>query len=479
MRRAAWALAILLILLAPQINTTEAWSNGGYSADTTNPDYGTHDWIAQHALDWLPAQKKQYIADNFASYLFGTELPDLPASQGGIGDTTKHHIYYSASGVLQDDAAAKRAEAEYQAALSYLETENYPEAAKHAGAMAHYIADVAVFSHVMGTPTEWGVEIHHPDYETHVNSITSTYSATYIKPLQFDGALTTLSAGDAARQLALDTTLDDGATYTARWMDQNYDWGSTAFTGRSWESVNYATNEVADVLSTLYDAYTPPKTQTAITCSTSVTTAKENEQITISGSINADVSATVTIYQKIGGNWATITSTTTTHGAFSVPIALKAGYYIMKAAWTGDSTYEGAASPEFTISVQPRTGIMKVTVVDDKDSPISGATAKTTTTPTEQTSLEGTTSTDGTATFGNIRVGSYTFNASKTGYKANTGTGQVVEDQTNIIKIVLTRNNAGVPGYPSEAVLVGLILIIGYFILFKTNLKKWNKSNIN
>ncbi|XES76381.1 MAG: hypothetical protein ACBZ72_09385 [Candidatus Bathyarchaeia archaeon] len=27
-----------------------AWSNGGYSADPATPDYGTHDWIAQHAL---------------------------------------------------------------------------------------------------------------------------------------------------------------------------------------------------------------------------------------------------------------------------------------------------------------------------------------------------------------------------------------------------------------------------------------------
>ncbi len=33
---------------------TTAWSYGGYSADPSDPDYGTHDWIAQHALDWLP-----------------------------------------------------------------------------------------------------------------------------------------------------------------------------------------------------------------------------------------------------------------------------------------------------------------------------------------------------------------------------------------------------------------------------------------
>ncbi len=50
----AWALPLLLIVgLASQAT---AWSNGGYSADPTNPDYGTHDWLAEHALDWLPAE---------------------------------------------------------------------------------------------------------------------------------------------------------------------------------------------------------------------------------------------------------------------------------------------------------------------------------------------------------------------------------------------------------------------------------------
>jgi hypothetical protein len=472
MRRTALLSTLLLItLLLPQTNA-EAWSNGDYSADPTNPDYGTHDWIAQHALDWLPTQKKQYITDNLQLYLYGTELPDLPATQGGIGDTTKHHIYYSASGVLQDDAAATRAEEEYQTALTYLNAGNYPEAAKHAGAMTHYIADLAVFSHVMGKPTDWGAETHHSDYENHANSITTTYTATYINPLQFDETLTTLSAGDAARQLALDTTLDDGGTHTAKWMDQNYNWATTAFPNRSWESANLAVNEVADVLTTLYDAYTPPKTQTTITCFASKTTAKENEQITISGTINADTSATVTIYRNVDGSWVTSTSTTSTHGAYSTPIPLTVGNYTIKAAWTGDSIHEGATSSEITLNVQPRTGTIKITAADEKNSPISGATITTTKTPTEQTSLQGTTSADGTTTFNSVRIGAYTINASKTGYKTNTGEGQVVEDQTTTLKIVLTKNNAEVPGYPIEAIIFGIILVMGYFSLLEINRKK-------
>jgi len=80
-------LGFLLISISMSVFVTGglAWSNGGYSADPSNPDYGTHDWIPQHALDWLPNQEKQYILDNLATYLYGTELPDNGAAPDGIG----------------------------------------------------------------------------------------------------------------------------------------------------------------------------------------------------------------------------------------------------------------------------------------------------------------------------------------------------------------------------------------------------------
>jgi hypothetical protein len=463
MRRAILIPAFLLtILLTPQIGLATAWSNGGYSADINNPDYGTHDWIAQHALDWLPAEKKQYITDNLATYLYGTELPDLPSMQGGIGDTTKHHIYYSADGTLEDDASAVRAEAEYQLALSFLETGNDAEAAKHAGAMTHYIADMAVFGHVMGASTDWGTETHHSDYENHVTSITTSYSASYTKPLQFNGVLTTLPVGDAARQLALDTTLDNGGTHTASWMDTNYDWTNTAFTDRSWESVNLATNKIADALSTLYDAHTPPKTQTIITLTTSKTTAKENEQITVSGTINADVTATVTIQKNEGSSWTTITNTSSTHGAYSTQITPPEGSHTIRATWTGDATHEPATSTTTTLTITPRTGTLKITAIDDQNTPIPGATITTTKTPTGQTPLQDTTTTDGTATFSDIRTGDYTINAAKTDHNTNTSEAQITDQQTTTIQITLTRTPDKIPGYPIEAVMIGIALFLGY-----------------
>jgi len=148
------------------ITNVSAWSNGGYSADPGNPDYGTHDWIAQHALDWLPVEEKQYILENLAAYLYGTELPDNSQALDGIGDKAKHHIYFWANGSLRDDAAAIRASEEYVSTLNLLKAKDFARAAKNAGIMSHYIVDVAVFGHVTGSGTDWGAETHHTeDYE--------------------------------------------------------------------------------------------------------------------------------------------------------------------------------------------------------------------------------------------------------------------------------------------------------------------------
>ena len=234
------------------IPSATCWSNGGYSADPSQPDYGTHDWIAQHTLDFLPAEEKQYLTSNLNTYLFGTELPDLPASQGGIGDTTKHHVYYSASGALTDDASAQRANAMYNQALNYLKTNDPVNAAKTAGAMTHYIADLAVFGHVMGASTAWGTETHHSDYETYVNTRTDNYQDTFNTYLSYDGNLAVLSAYDATVNLAYNTVFGDLSNLGCVWMDDNYNWSNATFSGRCGESLNLAVNAVADVLHTLY-----------------------------------------------------------------------------------------------------------------------------------------------------------------------------------------------------------------------------------
>jgi len=136
--------------------------------------------------------------------------------------------------------------------LNLLKSGDYEAAAKNAGIMTHYIADMAVFGHVMSSSTDWGEEKHHSDYENYVNVRTSSYDAEFNSYLSFDDNLDTISAYDAAKDLAYDTTFDKDGDLTCSWMDQNYDWNNLTFRNRVGESLNLAVNYIADVLHTLY-----------------------------------------------------------------------------------------------------------------------------------------------------------------------------------------------------------------------------------
>jgi len=153
---------------------------------------------------------------------------------------------------MTDDAAAVRASTEYNNTLSFLKAKDYAKAAKNAGIMSHYIVDMAVFGHVMGADTDWGAETHHSDYENYVNKRTSSYNSEFNSYLFFDGNLSIITAYDAAKNLAYDTTFDADGDLTCVWMDQNYDWSNTTFRDRAGESLNLAVNYLADVLHTLY-----------------------------------------------------------------------------------------------------------------------------------------------------------------------------------------------------------------------------------
>lgn len=243
---------IILSLLSPLSSTASAWSNGGCSSEPSVPDYGTHDWIAGHALDFLPQNEKGFIENNLTTYLYATELPDCSSVPGGIGDQGKHHVYYHSNGQLQDDAAAVRAQDSYQDAVVALVLRDSLRAARSAGIMAHYISDLAVFGHVMGASTNWGPEEHHDDYEEHVNTRTNEYIDEFNSFLLFDGKLDTRTAYNATLTLAYDTTFDTfELRRTASWMDDNYNWTSSDFKNRAGQSINLAVNLLADVLHTL------------------------------------------------------------------------------------------------------------------------------------------------------------------------------------------------------------------------------------
>ena len=244
------ACMVLMVAANSAFLTVYGWNNGGYSQDPNSPKYGTHDWIAEHALDWLPQTEKQFIIENIAIYLYGTELPDNKDAPDGVGDTGKHHVYYYVNESLQDDIGAVRARQEYENALNLYKAGLYADAVKHLGVMTHYISDLAVFGHVMGAKTDWGDEKHHSDYEDYVERRSNSYEDDFNIFLQFDGSLATISAYEAALSLAYDTTFDVDGNLTCVWMDNNYDWNNPVFKNRCGESLNLAVNLIADVLHT-------------------------------------------------------------------------------------------------------------------------------------------------------------------------------------------------------------------------------------
>jgi plastocyanin len=316
---------LLVLMLTFLTNSVQSWSNGGYSADPSNPDYGTHDWIAQHALDWLPTEEKQYISENLVTYLYGTELPDNPA---GIGDTTKHHIYYSSSEVMTDDAAAVRASTEYNNTLSFLKAQDFTNTAKNAGIMSHYIVDMAVFGHVMGASTDWGTETHHSDYEDYVKDRTSNYSGgEFDSYLSFDGSFTTISAYDAAKNLAYDTTFDVDGDLNCTWMDQHYDWNNQTFKNRAGESLNLAVNYLTDVLQTLYFDASASDTTPPVTTINPSGVLGENEwftsDVTVTLSSTDDAEVEKTEYSFNNATWASYTTPFTVTKEGSVIIYYK------------------------------------------------------------------------------------------------------------------------------------------------------------
>jgi hypothetical protein len=258
LKKAAF-LGLLFVLVSVHSVSVFCWSNGGWSTDPANPKYGTHDWIAEHALDWLPLEEKRFIINNLATYLFGTELPDNPNASDGIGDTSKHHVYYFANGSVQDDSSAVRAQQEYEEALNYARSGDWANASKSLGIMTHYICDVGVFGHVMGSDTIWGTEVHHSDFEDYVEARTGNYTAEFNSYLSFDGTLENVSAYNATLALALNTTFGDNGNYNCTWMDQHYNWTDPTFMNRCGESLNLAVNLVADVLHTFHSDATVPE----------------------------------------------------------------------------------------------------------------------------------------------------------------------------------------------------------------------------
>lgn len=246
------AAALIVFVISCIAPGASAWGNGGYSSDPFNPDYGMHDRIADLALS-IELEDVEFLRTAYhTQFLLGTEAPDNPDY---IGDSANHHVYFYSSGQVQDDKSAVRAMHVYEEALTRLNSGELSDASFLIGAMTHYVADVGVFGHTMGSATDWGAEVHHSDYESEFDDLMATYSVPAgIAP-------SPKSAYDSTMQLARTITFGEGVIKSNVWMDANYDWSDDAtFVPSAMHSLDITILAVASVLDQLMieASYTPP-----------------------------------------------------------------------------------------------------------------------------------------------------------------------------------------------------------------------------
>ncbi|MEK9673005.1 MAG: zinc dependent phospholipase C family protein [Rhodospirillaceae bacterium] len=185
----AWASALLFAFAVTALSQpAAAWENGppnnkvtNTAEDCANPPYSTHDWIAEHALNLLPANERAWLEPHKRLLLIGTEAPDynkIPLDCGvpnqGYDDNGKgrHDIRFDGKNpkVKPSDHPAQRAQDEVALAADAFRDGKYRHAAYFLGAAIHYIGDLAQYGH-----TIFG-EKHHTDFELWVGGMTLSYS---------------------------------------------------------------------------------------------------------------------------------------------------------------------------------------------------------------------------------------------------------------------------------------------------------------
>ena len=248
---------LVLISLVPILSSRSlAWNNGSPGEVYYGVKYGGHDWIAHKANTFLPAVNQTWLNIYFTIYLMGTEAPDNSGlsynSLSGYGDTSLHNANYTVGS--ENTNAPTRAQQEYDKALDALQHGKYDEGAWYAGAMTHYIADLAVWGHVLDN------ESVHSNYESSANNKMDTPLESYFQ-VTFDGSYDGITAFSASYEVGNETWHGDSSyQYNAYWMDNNYhafdgDHPDDAFEQRGEYLLGLAVNKITDMLYNLSAYY--------------------------------------------------------------------------------------------------------------------------------------------------------------------------------------------------------------------------------
>ena len=102
---------------------------------------------------------------------------------------------------------------------------------------------------------------------------------------------------------------------------------------------------------------------------------------------------------------------------------------------------ESPSTPTPSPSAAPsEKGNVLIHVKDENNNPVSGATVTSITNPSGQSLLKGTTNAQGTVTFSNIIVGTYSFHASKGAFGSENAQANVLSQQTVTVNITLVED---------------------------------------
>lgn len=253
-----FGILLVLILCVPGVM---AWGNGGsvynqpefanqsYMWSKTSM-YGTHDYLAEYALKFLPAEERSWLANK--TYLYGTELPDSIGYPESLSDRNAQYMTYGSKG-LTDDFLAARAMKKYDVVLDLIKSGSTAIASKWAGSIVSYVADAGLFSRVIGV-SENGLA-----FEGWINRMTRVFPSQefedkYGRYIEYDGSLEIISPYDAVARVAQAAYLGEDGACSAQWMEDNYDPNSEAFIACAGQDFNNIINAEADVLHTIYQA---------------------------------------------------------------------------------------------------------------------------------------------------------------------------------------------------------------------------------
>jgi len=266
LRRRAAPIAVLFALML-QTPPALAWKNGQPDNKVTNspadcrvPPWSTHDWIADHARTLLPAGERAWLDAYRTRYLIGTEAPDYAkirpgcgVPNRGYGDTGngRHDLRFDAFGDVTRNTPARRAQEEYDKAVTAWRAGDHAVTAYYLGAASHYVADVSQYGHTIAG------ECHHRDFELWVHARTDAFArGVFEGALKSDG-LERRRAYDAVLWVGRQTREGGGAILPAPLMDDLWDDKDAVYENSIAASLN---NAVADVLHTFYlDAVAPAR----------------------------------------------------------------------------------------------------------------------------------------------------------------------------------------------------------------------------